>query len=370
MVYMKSEYILQSMMTCIGNKRKLVNNIEDIIEEIKSKENKSKLKIFDGFVGSTVVARMLSYHSSKLITNDLEKYSYIMSNCYLNIPNKEDMKKINEIIEEINKKLENSDLIEGVISKNYSPMDTNNIKEGERCFYTRENGMRIDTIRKYIDEEDVKYRDYLLSALIVKASIHSNTGGVFKGFYKDKNTGVGCWGGNGENALTRIKGNIILDKILWNNENKYIYKGYNEDINELMKSEKICDLDVIYLDPPYNQHPYGSNYFMLNTIMKNELDQSISKVSGIPTNWTRSKYNSITYIKETMKELLDICILKSKYVILSYNDEGLINMSEWKEILKNYNHTKYEILYDTYKGSRNLNKRSNKVTEIMYLIYK
>ena len=137
-----------------------------------------------------------------------------------------------------------------------------------------------------------------------------------------------------------------------------------------MKSTGICDLDVIYLDPPYNQHPYGSNYFMLNTIIKNELEQDISKVSGIPNNWTRSKYNSITYIKETMQELVDLCITKSKYVILSYNNEGLINMSEWKEILKKYNYKKYELLYDTYKGSRNLNRRSNKVLEIMYLIYK
>ena len=24
--------------------------------------------------------------------------------------------------------------------------------------------------------------------------------------------------------------------------------------------------DIIYLDPPYNQHPYGSNYHVLNSI--------------------------------------------------------------------------------------------------------
>ena len=26
-------------------------------------------------------------------------------------------------------------------------------------------------------------------------------------------------------------------------------------------------LDLVYLDPPYNQHPYGSNYFMLNLLV-------------------------------------------------------------------------------------------------------
>ena len=25
-------------------------------------------------------------------------------------------------------------------------------------------------------------------------------------------------------------------------------------------------MDIAYLDPPYNQHPYGSNYHVLNTV--------------------------------------------------------------------------------------------------------
>ena len=54
---------------------------------------------------------------------------------------------------------------------------------------------------------------------------------------------------------------------------------HNDDTNEVIK--KLNDLDLIYLDPPYNQHPYGSNYFMLNTIAKNQLGDFISSVSGI-----------------------------------------------------------------------------------------
>ena len=366
---MKEEYILQNMMTCIGNKRKLLNYIENIIEEIKILLNKDKLVIMDAFIGSSVVSRMLSYHSSKLITNDLEKYSYIMGLCYLKTPNKKDGDKINKLIDEINQKLETNDLKYGIISKTYAPNDTNDIKEGERCFYTKDNAMRIDTIRDYINEIPKKYRDYVMGNLLVKSSIHTNTGGVFKGFYKDKINGKGCWGGSGGNALSRIKGKIILDKIIWNNDNKYIYKGYNEDINILIKKSDICDLDVIYLDPPYNQHPYGSNYFMLNTIIKNEIIDNISKISGIPDDWNRSKYNSNKDIKTTMIDLLDNCLLKSKYVILSYNDEGFIDKKGWDEILCKYKYKKYEILYDTYKASRNLAKRTNKVTELMYLLW-
>lgn len=366
-ILMKQEYIYQSMMTCIGNKRKLINNIEDVIKEVKEIEKKDKLDIMDGFIGSGVVSRMLSYHSNKLITNDLEKYSHIMSNCYLNKPSKKNQIEINNIIDDINKMIEKKGLKSGVITKNYAPKDSENIKEGERCFYTNENGRRIDTIRQYIDGIDKKYRDYIMSALLIKSSIHCNTAGIFNGFYKSN--GIGKWGGSGENALERIKGLIRLDNIIWNNECKINYKGYNEDINELLKKDEISDLDVIYLDPPYNKHPYGSNYFMLNTIIDNKVNDDISKESGIPKNWNRSNYNSKVKIKSTMKELLELCKKKTKYIILSYNNEGFISMNEWEELLKDYKYKKYEILYDAFKGSRNLNKRNKKVTEMIYLIY-
>ena len=41
--------------------------------------------------------------------------------------------------------------------------------------------MIIDTIRDYIETKvDNKYKNYILASLIVKSSIHNNTGGVFK----------------------------------------------------------------------------------------------------------------------------------------------------------------------------------------------
>ncbi|MDR0684304.1 MAG: DNA adenine methylase [Spirochaetaceae bacterium] len=39
----------------------------------------------------------------------------------------------------------------------------------------------------------------------------------------------------------------------------------NGDSNKIINN--IPEVDLAYLDPPYNQHPYGSNYFMLNLIL-------------------------------------------------------------------------------------------------------
>ena len=50
------DYEHQKMLTCIGNKRSLVKNIEEIVEkDILTKLKKDKINILDGFAGSSVV---------------------------------------------------------------------------------------------------------------------------------------------------------------------------------------------------------------------------------------------------------------------------------------------------------------------------
>jgi adenine-specific DNA-methyltransferase len=61
---------------------------------------------------------------------------------------------------------------------------------------------------------------------------------------------------------------------------------------------------------------------------------------------------------------------KSSYILLSYNDEGIIADNDWIEILKPYHIEKIEIKYNAYRGSRNLAGRNDKVMERLYLISK
>lgn len=357
------DFVTQTMLTCIGNKRKLVKNIRNIVDEVRGILSKDKLNIVDGFAGSTVVSRELSFVADNLYVNDMELYSYLMAQCFLVNPLQKE--KIVEHIQTMNIIAETGPYVEGIICKLYAPKDTMDIKEGERCFYTRENALIIDTLRKYIESVEEELVPYCLVPLLTKASIHTNTAGVFKGFYKKDN--IGCFGGKGEFALSRIMKPIRLDIPIWN-EMEYVAHPSKKDINELVE-ELPDDIDIIYLDPPYNQHPYGSNYFMLNVIATNEEPLEISRVSGIPTNWNKSVYNSKKAV-ESMKTLMENGLLKSQYLLISYNNEGIITNDEWKLLFEPYNVKKYEIKYDTYKGSRNLKNRSNKVVEIMYLVSK
>jgi len=361
------EFVYQTMLTCIGNKRKLISNIFSIFDEIRILLSKDKLNIVDGFAGSSVVSRALTCISNKLYTNDMELYAYIMAYSYLVHPTENQKQEISNHIRIMNEIAEKGPYIEGIICKLYAPKDSNDIQEGERCFYTRENALIIDTLRKYISDnisEDIV--NYCLTPLLNKASINTNTAGVFKGFYKKDN--IGKFGGKGEFALSRITKPIKLEVPIWN-LTEYTPFVFNKDINVLV-DELPGDIDVMYLDPPYNQHPYGSNYFMLNVIAKNEEPNVISRISGIPTDWNKSDYNNRKTAVEAMKNLIVNGLLKSKYLLISYNNEGIIRDEDWNTLFNEYTVKKYEIKYDTYKGSRNLKDRDDKVLEIMYLVSK
>ncbi len=360
------EYVYQTMLTCIGNKRKLVKHIYEATKDVCKLVGKDKLKIMDGFAGSSVVSRQLSYLADEIWTNDLEKYSYLMARCYLITPSESDQQKVHNHIDIMNKIAAEGPFVEnGIISRLYAPKCTTDIKEGERCFYTRENAVIIDTLRAYIEEKvEEGLKDYCLAPLLCKASIHTNTAGVFKGFYKKD--GIGHFGGTGENALERIMAEIRLDYPVWNSCG-FKAQCFNRDINELVE-EINSKFDLMYLDPPYNQHPYGSNYFMLNVIADNKEPSNISKVSGIPSDWNKSVYNANGEAIEFMTHLIDEGLRKSRFLLISYNNEGIISDTEWDELLKDYTVKKYEIKYDTYKGSRNLANRTDKVLERMFLI--
>ncbi len=361
------EYLTTQIITYLGNKRQLIGHIEEEVKTIADLLAKEKLVCADLFSGSGIVSRMLKKYSSFLIVNDLEEYSRLINECYLT--NKNDFpdakwREYKSVIEKICTDKKEP----GIITKNYAPQDDENIQRGERVFYTHENALLIDTYRSLIDEvvqeEDMK--KFFLAPLVTEASIHVNTSGVFKGFYKDKNTGIGCFGAAGKNALTRIFGKIELKEPVLSNFNSEV-KIYKKDAVELVRELK--NLDIVYLDPPYNQHPYGSNYFMLNLIIKNRLDVEISKVSGITQDWNRSEFNKPYSALKSMEKIIDT--IDSKFVIISYNSEGFITFEQMKTMLKKYGKLKtVEIIYNTFRGSRNLNNRNIHVSEYLFILSK
>lgn len=361
------DYLTEQIITYLGNKRALLNFIEKAIKIVKKELCKEKITTFDVFSGSGIVSRYLKQHSSILFTNDLESYAKTVNSCYLT--NRSDIDEL-ELEKWYHYLLENLTdeklLSNGFIRRLYSPKDDHSIQEGERVFYTVRNAKYIDTARQLIENIPEPYKDLFLGPLLYEASTKNNTGGVFKSFYKNSLTRCGQYGGNGRNALKRILADIQIQKpVLSNYECEvHVLQG---DSNEICK--ELPPVDLAYLDPPYNQHPYSSNYFMLNLINDYIEPTHISKVSGIPIDWNKSNYNKK---QEALVSLQRLCQdLKAKYILISFNSEGFISYEEMVDMLQKLGHVRtFEHNYNVFRACRNLRDRDIHVLEYLFLLEK
>ena len=363
----RKEFLTKQIITYLGNKRSLLSFIDKAVQLVLTDLGKSKIDTFDVFSGSGIVARYLKQYSNNLYVNDLEDYSRTLNACYLTNECDIDKKQLKKWFNLINKKLKTNSLItDGFISRLYAPKDDNNILQGERVFYTTRNAQYIDTVRTYLEIVPEPYKTLLLGPLLYEASTKNNTSGVFKGFYKNSQTKKGQYGGNAENALKRILADIEikLPILSQNNSKVHIFQG---DSNEIC--QHIPKVDLAYLDPPYNQHPYSSNYFMLNLINNYEEPKNISKVAGIPIDWNKSLYNKKS---QALIALSSLCKkLNSSYILISYNSEGFISYEEMIKMLKELGDIKvFDAKYNVFKGCRNLSEIDVYVKEYLFLLKK
>ena len=360
------KFLTEQIITYIGNKRSLLDFIEEPIKIVLQELSKNKIDTLDLFSGSGIVARYLKQYSRVLHTNDLESYSKTVNTCYLINRSEINISQLKEYHNMIINRIIEQGMKPGFISRLYSPKDDNNIQKGERVFFTRRNALYIDTVRQLLEEVPEPYKTMLLGPLIYEASNKNNTSGVFKGFYKNSETKLGQFGGNGKNALKRILADITLELPVLSKFECDV-NVYQEDANILV--ETLPKVDLAYLDPPYNQHPYGSNYFMLNLINDYIEPKSISEVSGIPKNWNKSKYNSKKSAIESMEDLCNK--INAKYVLISFNSEGFITKDNMIDILSKQGEVRvYEKKYNTFRASRNLKNRDMHVKEYLFLLRK
>ena len=143
------------------------------------------------------------------------------------------------------------------------------------------------------------------------------------------------------------------------------YRVLQDDANSVARQVK--NLDLAYIDPPYNQHPYGSNYFMLNLLVNYNRPGTVSRISGIPSNWRRSGYNVRSKSPALLKELLRA--IDSPFLLVSFNNEGFISLDVMLSMLREIGDTEMvDIPYNTFRGSRNLRNRPIHVNEYMFLV--
>jgi adenine-specific DNA-methyltransferase len=325
------EYLYSQLIPYIGNKRKLL----PLITRALTKTGVMRGTFVDLMAGTTVVARLAKSLGFRVLANDWEPYSHeiAMGTIALNeVPAFAPLGGAEDVFSCLN----NLEPIHGYVARHLCPSDdAAPDPERERMFFTRENGGRIDAVREQIERWSVdgalsvSERAYIFSSLLYAVSYVSNTSGVFKGFHYG-------WGGKTSTALYRILSRLTLQPpVLFDN-------GEQNRAVRLDAQTLAGDLtvhlgerpDVVYLDPPYNQHPYGSNYHVLNTVVlwdKPSLNPSIlvdgkkHDKSAIRKDWRterRSPYNHGNQALSALEELVQN--LDARYLLMSYSTDGNI----------------------------------------------
>ena len=318
----------------IGSKFKLLTFIHDIVKD--NIPNLQEKTLCDLFSGSNTVAIHFKDKVKKLITNDIEHYSYILASAYMTNKNI-DQDKINLLN---NIPPLNSDFY------NYYCESGNS----KRLYFNKHNGQKIEAIRTKLEQLNIPKTEYytLLSSLIEASDKVANTTSVYGSYLKKvKRTA--------QKTLNLKPLNI---KIIKGQQNEC----YNIDANLLIKN---ISGDILYIDPPYNHRQYGSNYHILNMISKYDFSIEPRGITGLQ-NYNKSDYCSKIKAKSTFEDL--ILNAKFEHIFVSYNNEGIIKKEEFVEILSKFGELKiYEKNYKTYKADNNRNNKSK--TTIEYLFY-
>ncbi len=305
-------------MKYLGNKQRLLDFIDDVMQ----KERLPKKGTFlDIFTGTTSVAQHYKKKGYKLITNDNMTYSYVFQQAYIK---NNQFPKFNNLLQSryfntnhnsFSNKYEPLRVVidylnklppkRGFIFKHYAPAG-----EFGRQFFSNENAMCIDVTREQIErwQKEGLFNEnefyILLASLIDAADFVANISGTYGAYLK-------IWRSMALKPFTILIPNLI--------ESNLKHEVYKEDSNKIINKVKG---DILYIDPPYNTRQYAANFHILETLSCWDNPQIYGKTGLRPHEEQKSAYSQRTKCQDVFSDLIKKA--KADYILMSYNNEGII----------------------------------------------
>lgn len=334
-------------MRFIGNKELITAQIKNLLcqKNLLHKE----LTLFDAFCGTGAIADSLKGQFN-LIVNDMMKWSVVYAKGRISSSNCKFSKLGFDPFSYLNS---NEDTRKGFFYENYSPGGS------KRMYFSSNNAGRIDYFRYEIEQwkqldliNDSEY-SYLLASLIESMSFVSNTAGVYGAFLKH-------WD-------SRAKKDIIFQRVEADQIPHLETQFLNDKIENIIED---VECDILYLDPPYTQNQYGTQYHLLQTLVLNDTP-SISPITGSrPTSQMRSDWSK-DYKAHILFDKV-IAKTKAKYIIFSYSSDGFLSKSYIEANLKRYGKKNTyqckEISYSKYTNTKS--KKNSEHREYLFFIEK
>jgi adenine-specific DNA-methyltransferase len=318
------EFVFHQLIPYLGNKRQLLDLIGEALDATGVEP--ARATFVDAFAGSGVVARYAKQRGFAVVANDTAPFARVLAVAAVATDRAPALPALGGY-ERALATLDQLPGEDGWVAATLCPADDRAPDPArERLFYTRANGRRIDAIRARIDrwQRDGTIDDAaaccLLAPLLYQACWLANTSGVFKGFHAG-------WGGSNGTALHRILAPLRLQPARFL-ANGRVHRVLATDARELHRELRVTP-DIVYLDPPYNQHPYASNYHVLDSLSLWDRPAVPPPTqrgckAAIRADWTQRKspFNARGAAERAFADVL--ATLPGRHVLISYSTDGIV----------------------------------------------
>ena len=307
------------MIKYLGSKRTLIPVLSQLGEASGAKT------ALDLFTGTTRVAQAFKKLGMNVTASDVASYAECFGKTWIEL----DGDSVNH-----------SELAEALAELEALPGDAGYFTQKfcvEARYFQPKNGERVDAIRERIESD---YRDSwmyypLLTSLILGADRVDSTTGIQMAFLKG-------WASRSGNRLD------LRDPELLAGEGRSI-RG---DALEIVKD--LPPVDLAYLDPPYNQHRYFSNYHIWESLVRWDKPETYgiaNKRLDARDADMKSPFNSKKTMSKALAQLVDD--LKCETMVLSYNNESWLSRDDLMDIASRRGHVEImDFDFKRYVGSQ------------------
>jgi adenine-specific DNA-methyltransferase len=254
----------------------------------------------DLFTGTTRVAQEFCRRGGAVTAVDSSSYSQVLAQCYVEL----DARAVDATeVEAAITRLEALAPRRGYVTRTFC--------EQSRYFQPK-NGMRIDAIRDGIDElyADSWMRPVLLTSLMEAADAVDSTVGLQMAYLKQ-------WAPRAAKDL----------KLRVPELTPGTGTAIRGDATRLV--DELAHVDLAYLDPPYNQHRYFTNYHIWETLVRWDAPEHY----GIACKRVDSKdpdTKSVFNLKREMPAALAQVIkaVDADVLVVSFSNEGFVPLAD------------------------------------------
>ena len=299
-------------MRYIGNKTRLL----PFIRRALKKSGIPVGSVHDAFAGTASVSRALKTDGWRVHSSDLLMSSYVFQRAYVvaNCPD--------PLLDDMCRELSSLPPSDGFISRHFSP--AGGTHSAGRMYFTETNAGRIDAAREEIERwrragtvgDDSYY--ILLAAIIEGADRVANTAGVYASYMKK-------WQPNARRSFE-----LELEPPIPGSQPANAYL-----MDATAAAETIGEVDLLYIDPPYNSRQYVAYYHIPEILARGWSDSPPAirgKVGLLAGDEGRSQWSHGRRVRKLFSGLLQAS--RAGYALVSFNSEGHLEPEALLSLLK------------------------------------